>query len=357
MKIAQIIDSLEGGGAERIAVNYANGLADTIGFSALVATRHEGFMKEQLTDKVDYFFLGKKSALDFGAIIRLKAFVKSKEIEIVHAHGTSFFTAVLLKLIYPKIKIVWHEHYGARAIQGKKDNLILYFSSIFFAAIFVVNHQLEFWARKNLRVKKVCYIPNFACFKADYPKQTHLKGNDGKRIVLVANLKNPKNHIAALAAFHELQLKDSGWSLHFVGKDYNDAYSQILKDFVIAKNLKNDVFIYGAKDDVQHILAQADIGILSSTTEGFPVVLLEYGLAKLPVVSTNAGFCPEIVQDHSSGLLFDPLDKNQFKVQLSKMVSDRRLRENFGLNLHELVLKNYSEAHIIRLLLSKYQSL
>ena len=39
MRIIQLIDSLEAGGAERMAVSYANALSEDIEFSALVATR------------------------------------------------------------------------------------------------------------------------------------------------------------------------------------------------------------------------------------------------------------------------------------------------------------------------------
>ena len=42
MRIVQIIDSLEIGGAEKMAVNYANALSERIVFSGLVTTRREG---------------------------------------------------------------------------------------------------------------------------------------------------------------------------------------------------------------------------------------------------------------------------------------------------------------------------
>ena len=44
MRIVQLIDSLEAGGAERMAVNYANELAGQIDFSGLVVSRKEGLL-------------------------------------------------------------------------------------------------------------------------------------------------------------------------------------------------------------------------------------------------------------------------------------------------------------------------
>jgi len=54
LRILQLIDSLDAGGAERMAVNYANTLVDFIEFSALVTTRKQGALKEQLSHKIKY---------------------------------------------------------------------------------------------------------------------------------------------------------------------------------------------------------------------------------------------------------------------------------------------------------------
>jgi hypothetical protein len=53
MRILQLIDSLEAGGAER-TVNYANALADEIDFSGLVSTRKEGSLVNQINSNVEY---------------------------------------------------------------------------------------------------------------------------------------------------------------------------------------------------------------------------------------------------------------------------------------------------------------
>ena len=79
MRIIQIIDSLDIGGAEKMAVNYANSLAQKTEFSGLVATRKEGSLKAQIAPDVNYFFLNRKSKIDFGATMRLKKFCKSNK--------------------------------------------------------------------------------------------------------------------------------------------------------------------------------------------------------------------------------------------------------------------------------------
>jgi len=354
MRIVQIIDSLEAGGAERMAVSYANALSEKISFSGLIATRKEGSLKKQINSKVSYLFLEKKKKIDIPAVFRLRRYIKANKIDIIHAHSSSFFTAVLVKLVLPQIKIIWHDHYGKRAKETKKQNRVLIFLSAFFSSIFVVNLQLQEWNKKNMKCSKVIFIPNFAASESKTEQVTHLKGNDGKRIVFLANLKNPKNHISILKAFSELKLNEKDWSLHLIGRDYLDTYSNEIKTFIQTYSLQNDIHLYGAKNDIKYILSQASVGVLASTDEGFPVTLLEYGLGNLPVLSTNAGYCSMIIQNDINGLLFDPLSDIEIKTQLNKIIDDHLLREKLSENFRESVVKNYSEDIVIEKLISAY---
>ena len=98
MRILQIIDSLEAGGAERMAVNYANALSYEIDFSGLIVTRKEGPLLNQLNKNVSYLYLDKKSTIDFGALFRLRKYIVKNKVTIVHAHSTSFFFSIYFKI-------------------------------------------------------------------------------------------------------------------------------------------------------------------------------------------------------------------------------------------------------------------
>lgn len=132
LRIIQLIDSLEAGGAERMAVNYANALHGKIAFSGLVVTRKEGPLANALADSVPYLFLQKSKKIDWSAVKKLKRFVDDHKVGIVHAHSTSFFIAVLLKLVCPRISIVWHDHYGNSEFLDKRQSKPLQLASLFF---------------------------------------------------------------------------------------------------------------------------------------------------------------------------------------------------------------------------------
>ncbi len=357
MRIVQIIDSLEIGGAERMAVNYANALSEKTEFSGLIATRSEGLLLNQISKKVSYLFLDKKRKIDFNAVFKLKKYLKQNKIDIIHAHSSSFFTAVLVKLIYPKVKIIWHDHYGPRIEQTKKDNTVLIFCSLFFDSIFVVNKQLKEWSLKNMKCDNIVFVPNFILQNNSSEEITKLKGIEGKRIVFLANLKKPKNHIIVLKSYFELKLFDQGWSLHLIGKDYNDQYSQVLKDFIQKNNLANHVYLYGSRNDIKFILSQASIGVLASTFEGFPVTLIEYGDAGLAVLSTNAGFCSDIIKNEERGLLFDPINEFELQTQFKKITENQSLRKELAHNLKALIQENYTEDKAVEKILAEYHKI
>lgn len=352
-----MIDSLEAGGAERMAVNFANALGKTIEFSGLVATRKEGSLKRQINSNVSYLFINRKSVIDFKAIFKLRNFVRKNRVTIVHAHSSSFFIAVLLKFTLPKIKIIWHDHYGKRINETTNGNRSLILLSFFFSSIFVVNPLLEEWNKKNMLCTNIYFIPNFATFTNEVMKATFLNGVTGKRIVFLANLKDPKNHITVLNAFESLKLNDLGWSLHLIGKDYLDDYSNSIKAFIEKYNMNNDIHLYNSRNDIAHILSQATIGILASTDEGFPVTLLEYGLAALPVVSTNVGYCASVIKNNNTGLLFNPLNNTEIENQITKLISDIEFRNQLGVSLSKIILKNYTEDVVIQKIIFAYKIL
>lgn len=346
MRIVQVIDSLDVGGAEKMAVNYANALLTKIEFSGLVATRAEGNLKSELDDKVSYLFLKRKRTIDFGAVLRLRKYCKENTIDFIQAHGTSYFIAILVKFVYPKVKIVWHEHFGARLTEDINKNTLLLYCSYFFKGIIVVNKSLEEWCKLNLRCKTIILLNNFTFNKVEIPC-TILKGFEGKKIVCVANLKYPKNHSFLVEIANKILKKYPDWSFHLIGKDFLDDYSNQLKAQISDYNLNDSVFIYGSKNDVFHILKQSDIAILTSISEGMPVSVIEYGLMKMPVVLTKVGEIPFIIKDGIEGFLVDANDVDLFYEKLIKYIQEEDLRVQMGNSLYQTIIKNHSEKGII----------
>lgn len=351
LKVVQIIDSLAIGGAEVIATNTANLLANKDNFeSFLVVSRAEGKLKQTVSKKVNYIFLNRKSTLDVKAIFLLRKIITDNKIDIIHAHSSSYFIAVLIKITYPKVQIVWHDYFG-RSL-NERNPFPLNVASLFFKSIVTVNDNLKKWNKQNLFTKNIYKINNFATFNNSVP-QTKLQGISNKRIVCVAGFREQKDHLNLLQAFNKIKYEFPEWSLHFIGKDYQNEYSKKIKYFIKENNLIERVFIYGACIDIEHILSQATIGVLSSKSEGLPVALIEYGLAKLPVLVTNVGDCNQVVKLDEG--LVPPKDFNKFANGLYKLIKSQDLRKKIAVHVNLMVLQRFSEETFIKNIIKNYQ--
>jgi glycosyltransferase involved in cell wall biosynthesis len=347
MRIIQIIDSLNAGGAERMAVNYANALSGKIEFSGLVVSRKEGALLNQINDKVAYLFLNKKSSIDLKAIFKLRQFVLENKVEIVHAHSTSFFLALLLKLSTPSIQLIWHDHYGDSEFLDERSALSLKLCIPFFKGIIAVNHKLKTWNEENMCFKNVIYLPNFPSKGSDIENQTNLFGIQGKRIVSLANLRVQKNHFMLLEVVKKIKLSHPEWTFHLIGKDFGDDYSIQIKKKVLEYKLENTVYVYGSKPDIGNIISQSTIGVLTSQSEGLPVALLEYGLYKLPVVVTDVGEISKLILDGENGFMVSSNHVQLFYESVVKLIENDMIQLNFGNELNKRINSIFSEQVVI----------
>lgn len=347
MRILQIIDSLEAGGAERMAVNFANALANAIDFSGLVVTRKEGALLNQVNKKVSYLYLNKMGTMDWKALSRLRKFVIENKVEVVHAHSTSFFLAFLLKLSCPSLQLIWHDHYGDSEFLSKRPSLALRMTLPIFDGIIAVNQNLKNWAEQKIHFKNVVYLPNFPSEENNVLEKTVLSGIQGKRIVCLANLRVQKNHFLLLEVAKKVQESHPEWTFHLVGKDFGDDYSSQIKNLVLEFNLEKNVFIYGSKQDVKNILEQSTIAVLTSKSEGLPVAILEYGCFAKPIVVTKVGEIPLLIQDGINGFMVEAGNAQLFYDSLVKLMENQTLQKDFGKALQKTINDSYSEQMVI----------
>ncbi|MFK5889306.1 MAG: glycosyltransferase [Flavobacteriaceae bacterium] len=353
MKVLHIIDSLSVGGSENVAVNLTNALANYNIETFLCVTRKEGVLKQSVDKKVNYFFLDRTKIIDIKAFEKLRKYIIENNITVIHAHTTSSFIGFIIKLTTKKTVLIWHNHTGAYVKLKGFKLLILKLISFYFDAIVNVSKTLNEWTLKNLNSKNNFYVPNFAYFSNDSQK-TKLKGITGKRIVCVAGLRPEKDHITLFKSFN-LFLKDNqDWTLHIIGKDYKDTYSEELYKFITENNLEKVVFFYGECRDIKNVLSQATIAVLSSISEGLPISLLEYGLLKLPVICTDVGECGQVIKHNESGYLTKPKNEIEFASYLSKLANSKDSRIKFGDILNRDINLCYSKETVIRDLINIY---
>lgn len=355
MRIMQLIDTLEAGGAERMAVNIANENATRGIQSYLCTTGRSGPLEAFVKKDVRFLNLHKKRKVDLIAFQRFFIYIENQNIEIIHAHSTSIQLAVLTKIRFPKLKIVWHDHYGFsdRLKQRSSAKLKIFSSSI--GVIIAVNTKLAQWAKEVLSHKKVYFLNNFSLATTGIEPYTYLKGMQGKRVLCLANLREQKNHNQLITAFVKSLQKHPDWTLHLIGKSFKDSYAQGIQDQIKELHVSDRVFLYGSRNDITHILSQATVGVLPSLSEGLPVALLEYGHAGLPVIVSEVGQCATVVGNN--GIVIKDVQAEMADALTSMYRMPKDKRKSLGLSFRESVISNYSQEAFFEQLIPIYEGL
>jgi glycosyltransferase involved in cell wall biosynthesis len=92
--------------------------------------------------------------------------------------------------------------------------------------------------------------------------------------------------------------------------------------------LEEHVLLTGARTDVPDVLAALDVAVLSSDYEGIPLSLLEFMDAGKPIVATNVGGVPEVIENGVHGVLVPPRDETTLAAAVGGLLRDRdRARE------------------------------
>jgi glycosyltransferase involved in cell wall biosynthesis len=116
------------------------------------------------------------------------------------------------------------------------------------------------------------------------------------------------------------------------------------RERIIAENLP--VKVLGWQSDIEKVLSAADIVVLTSDNEGTPLSLIQAGMAKLPVVTTNVGSVPEVVLDNVTGLITG-LEVQEIADAIEKLVRDKALRAQLGIAAQGFTLANFGVQRLV----------
>lgn len=143
------------------------------------------------------------------------------------------------------------------------------------------------------------------------------------------------------------EFKANGTSVNLIiagdGPDY-----KILADKIKLLDLEKEVSMVGRVNRVElyKLLAQADIFVLNSGYEGLSHQLIEAMSFGLPIIASNIGGNPEVVQSGRNGLLVPYNDKKQLNNAILRLINDLGLRQNMGAESLEIVRK-FDRKHML----------
>jgi glycosyltransferase involved in cell wall biosynthesis len=173
------------------------------------------------------------------------------------------------------------------------------------------------------------------------PRARHDNGRP--RLIAVGRLKPPKDFLTLVRALALLPPDSFEALIVGDGPDRNTLENELRR-----LGLENRVRLAGERHDVPDLLAAADVFVLSSSSEGLPVSVLEGMAAELPVVASHVGGLQELVLDGETGLLVEPRDAEKLAAALGRLVADRGLRRRLGAAGREYVESHFDPESFAR---------
>ncbi len=128
-------------------------------------------------------------------------------------------------------------------------------------------------------------------------------------LTAVGNLHSYKGYRDLIAAACQLknQAPHLNWHLNIAGKGTPQMVATLTQD-IAAYGLEKHVTLLGHVADNVSLLKNTHLFIHPSHTEGLPNAIIEAMSAELPVIATQVGGIPELVEDHVTGRLVPPQD-------------------------------------------------
>ena len=198
-------------------------------------------------------------------------------------------------------------------------------------------------AARTCRADRTVVIPN-AVDAAAAPQSRH--AGEPPRIVAIGRLAAPKDALTLVRALAAVGPRPYSALVVGDGPDRPAVEAEIR-----SLGLERAVRLAGERRDVPGLLADADVFVLSSRSEGAPLSVLEAMAAGLPVVASAVGGVPELVADGATGLLVPPGDPGALAAALDRLLADPALRRRLGAAARERVrtrfdLAGMREAHL-----------
>jgi len=116
--------------------------------------------------------------------------------------------------------------------------------------------------------------------------------------------------------------------------------------------ISNDVIFTGYRTDIPQLLSVMDIFVLPSLTEGLPMVLLEAMASRKPIIATNVGAIPKVI-NKDNGLLVEPKDVTALQRAIEILLNDKGIKQKFASSSYETVMVKFSSEQMC----SKYYEL
>lgn len=253
-------------------------------------------------------------------------FVNKHHIDIVHVNSSVVGLAVDIKK-YSSVKIAWHlrefadldfDMYPLKPIKGYYQ---LMNSS---ADVFICNSNAVKQHYKEIDESKKIVLHNFVDDKnlVQHDYSDHKVVN----FLISGRLSQAKGQDEAIRACEILFQKNiTNFKLYMAGSG----------EIGVPSKLKDRVVLLGQVEDMPALRKRMDVELVCSRAEAFGRVTVEAMLGGIPVIGSNTGGTPELIQDGKNGYLYKYGNPEELESKMEIFIANPDLIKTMGLYAQE----------------------
>lgn len=362
IKVLHLFSSDTIGGAEKQTLLTAISFKElSQKFEPIVAAPKKSFLyEESKINGVEVKDFTCRGTFTPTGVVKLIKIIKKEKIKILHVHqGKLYWTALLMKLFFPDIKVVLHRRQDTRHKWYAKWHYKIADMTLTVSKV-VKDNLIKY---ENASINRVQVLYN-AFDITKFERET-----DCSDIIKEYGLEN-KFVIGMVGAIVSLEGKGQQYLIEAISKlrkEYPNIVGLIVGDGSgkklqqkYAKDLGVDdiVKFTGYQSNIPKFLKVMDIFcLLSCGSEGFGNVNLEAEFLKIPVITTNIGGIPETIKDGVTGFLIEPRNVDMIISSVKKLVENKEYAKNMGLEGHKFVKETFSKQKFVENLTNIYESI
>lgn len=254
---------------------------------------------------ITVYILSQQSRYDIRVLKKLRQLIQRNGYTVVHTHGprANLFVSLIHRLIAAKWIMTVHSDptldFEHRGIKGKLFEQINLRTLKKPDHLIAVSKEIKsILMQNNVSASQVSVVHNGRAFSEDWKPAA--KDTSIFRMLTVGRLEKVKGHRYLIEALRQLDFSD--WMLTICGSGEEEVE---LKALVNRSGLTEKVLFLGWIDseEVSRQFSKADVMILPSLSESFPLVALEAGEKRLPVIASEVGDVKDMIPSEQYGWL------------------------------------------------------
>lgn len=299
-RVLHVINSLSIGGAEILLVNSLSpgGLNEHVENYLVYFIKEADHLVSGVDKNVKQICLEYKGGADIIRLLReLRKVITSNKIDIIHTHlnPADFYVNLVRPKNIPQVHTL-HIAYTTDKETRPSFKFLerqLFFNKQYCNLIFLSEfNKKDFLGQMDFKGQSFV-VPNFVddSFFLHQPKHFIGSANRQLRVIAIGNFRPQKNYFYLLDIFK--LLTGQNIQLDIYGGGDLATFQKIINENQLNVNLKGQI------KNVNDVISDYDLFIMSSTNEGFPLSVFEAMASGVPLILTDIAPLTEIVKDNA----------------------------------------------------------